>query len=199
MAIECFEQRQRLRRPARRNHRASKVRLHKRKVWLDRSHALKGVDRVLVSPGDELYLTNLPLNIERQGIALQGHPQDAQRLVQPPEWPQRRVGVGTSDGWVTTMNGILATDATTFVPGHGDVQTRADLQKRAADMTARRDQIKALVAQGKSLDDVRASLGEQPPAARGGGGGGAGATGRGAAFPNFQDFTAVIVAEQTRK
>jgi glyoxylase-like metal-dependent hydrolase (beta-lactamase superfamily II) len=105
---------------------------------------------------------------------------------------------GTSDGWVTTMNGILATDATTFVPGHGDVQTKTDLQKRVADVTARRDQIKTLVGQGKSLDDVRASLGEQPPAARGGGGGGGG-TGRGAAFPNFQDFTAVIVAEQTRK
>jgi cyclase len=104
---------------------------------------------------------------------------------------------GTSDGWVTTMNGIIATDATTFVPGHGGVQTKADLQKRVADVTARRDQIKALVAQGKSLDDIRASLGEQPPAARGGGGGAA--AGRGAAFPNFQDFTAVIVAEQTRK
>jgi len=105
---------------------------------------------------------------------------------------------GTSDGWVTTMNGIVATDAMSFVPGHGDVQTKADLQKRIADVTARRNQIKGLVAQGKSLDDVRAGLGEQPPAARGGGGGAA-APGRGAAFPNFQDFTAVIVAEQTRK
>lgn len=104
---------------------------------------------------------------------------------------------GTSDGWLTTMNGIVATDATTFVPGHGDVQTKPDLQKRIADVSARRDRIKALVAQGKSLDDVRAGLGEQPPPARGGGAG-AGA-GRGPAFPNFQDFTAVIVAEQTRK
>jgi cyclase len=106
---------------------------------------------------------------------------------------------GTSDGWVTTMNGILATDATTFVPGHGDVQMKADLQKRLVDMAARRDQIKVLVAQGKSLDEVRAGLGEQPPAARGGGaGGGGGGAGRGA-FPNFQDFTAVVVAEQTRR
>src|SRR5581483_4298966 len=106
---------------------------------------------------------------------------------------------GTSDGWLTTMNGIVATDATTFVPGHGDVQTKADLQKRIADVSARRDQIKALVAQGKSLDDVRAGLGEQPPPARGGGGGAGTGAGRGPAFPNFQDFTAVIVAEQTRK
>ena len=112
---------------------------------------------------------------------------------------------GTTDGWVTTMKGILATDAVTFVPGHGDVQTKADLQKRVADMTARRDQIKALAAQGKSLEEVREALNEPPPAARGGRGpgGGAGAAGgpgmgRGV-FPNFQDFTAVVYAEQAKK
>jgi hypothetical protein len=78
---------------------------------------------------------------------------------------------------------------------------KGDLQKRLVDMAARRDQIRVLVAQGKSLDEVRAGLGEQPPAARGGGaggGGGGGGAGRGA-FPNFQDFTAVVVAEQTRR
>jgi len=53
---------------------------------------------------------------------------------------------GTTDGWVTTLNGIIKTDATTFVPGHGDVQMKADLQKRVADTIARRDAIKAQVA-----------------------------------------------------
>jgi len=100
---------------------------------------------------------------------------------------------GSSDGWVTTLNGILATDATTFVPGHGGVQMKADLQKRLADTLARRDQIKMLVAQGKSLDEVRAAMGEPPPPARAGAGGGGGA------FPSFQDFTGVIYAEQTKK
>jgi cyclase len=101
---------------------------------------------------------------------------------------------GSSDGWVTTMNGILATDAVTFVPGHGDVQMRADLQKRVADEAARKDQIKALVAQGKSLDDVRQGLNETPPPARGGA-----APGRGPAGPNFTDFTAVVYTELTKK
>jgi glyoxylase-like metal-dependent hydrolase (beta-lactamase superfamily II) len=135
---------------------------------------------------------------------------------------------GTTDGWITTLNGIIATDAVTFVPGHGDVQTKADLQKRVADTTARRDQIKALAAQ-KSLNEIRVALNEAPPAARGGGGGGqgggggapggpggggqGGAGGRGGAggaapagagpgrgaFPNFQDFTAVVYAEETKK
>lgn len=93
---------------------------------------------------------------------------------------------GSSEGWITTMNGILATDAVTFVPGHGSVQTRADLQKRLADTIARRDQIKALAAQGKSLDEVRQALNETPPAAR---------PGRG---PNIADFTAIVYRELTK-
>jgi len=95
---------------------------------------------------------------------------------------------GSSEGWATTINGILETDAVTFVPGHGGVQARTDLQKRLADETSRRNQIKALVAQGKSLDDVRQALGETAPAAR------PGATG-----PNFTDFTGVVYAELTKK
>jgi cyclase len=129
---------------------------------------------------------------------------------------------GSSDGWVTTMNGILRTDATVFVPGHGDVQMKADLQKRLAASIARHDQIKALAAQGKSLDEVRQAMNEPPPVARGGGGGQGGAQGGGGqgggrggapggpggggaagagrpAFPNFQDFTAVVYAEATKK
>src|ERR1700680_4275952 len=128
---------------------------------------------------------------------------------------------GSSQGWITTMNGILATDAVTFVPGHGDVQMKADLQKRLADTTARRDQIKALAAQGKSLDEVRQGLGDSPPATRGPGGlGGPGAGGPGGAAmgggpgpggpgagggaarppgPNFMDFTGVVYGEVTKK
>jgi cyclase len=106
---------------------------------------------------------------------------------------------GSSDGWGTAMNGIIAIDAASFVPGHGDVQMKADLQKRVADMMARRDKIRALIAQGKSLDEVRQAIGEQPPAARGGGGGAApGGAGPGA-FPSFRDFTGVIYVAQTKK
>jgi cyclase len=96
---------------------------------------------------------------------------------------------GSTDGWVTTINGILATDAVTFVPGHGGAQAKVDLQKRLVDTIARRDQIKALVAQGKSLDEVRQALNEQPPAARPGGGPG----------PNFADYTGIVYNEQTKK
>jgi cyclase len=96
---------------------------------------------------------------------------------------------GSSEGWINTMNGILATDAVTFVPGHGGVQTKADLQKRLTDTIARRDQIKALAAQGKSLDEVRQALNETPPTPRPGAGPG----------PSFTDFTGVVYGEATKK
>lgn len=67
---------------------------------------------------------------------------------------------GTTDGWVQTIRGIIALKANNFVPGHGDMQTKASLQKLLASAQDRREQIKKLVAQGKPLTDVKAALGE---------------------------------------
>ena len=67
---------------------------------------------------------------------------------------------GSAAGWIATAKGIAALDADTFVPGHGDIQTKADIQKRLADSEARRAQVKQLVAQGKSLDEIKAAVGD---------------------------------------
>jgi len=67
---------------------------------------------------------------------------------------------GSSDGWIRTMRGILALKANNFVPGHGDLKNRADLQKLLADTEQRRNKIKKLVAEGKSLNEVKTALGE---------------------------------------
>jgi len=83
---------------------------------------------------------------------------------------------GSSAGWVESMKGIVALNADTFVPGHGGTQNKAELQQRVANTAARRDKIKQLVAQGKSLDDIKKELGE--PTARPAGGN---------AFPTFTE------------
>src|SRR5579862_8702180 len=70
---------------------------------------------------------------------------------------------GSSEGWITTAKGIVALNADQFVPGHGDVQTKAAVQKREADAAAKRAKIKELVAQGKSLDQIKAAVGDPPP------------------------------------
>src|SRR5580698_7546938 len=67
---------------------------------------------------------------------------------------------GSAEGWIKTAKGIASLDADTFVPGHGDIQTKADIQKRVTDAEARRTQVKELVAQDKSLEEVKAAVGD---------------------------------------
>jgi cyclase len=98
---------------------------------------------------------------------------------------------GSSEGWITTTKGIAALNADQFIEGHGDVLTKADIQKRAADAEAKRTKIKDLVAQGKSLDEIRTAVGDPPPAPARGGGGGRG--------PGFPSFTQVVYQELTKK
>lgn len=96
---------------------------------------------------------------------------------------------GSSEGWIATMKGIAALKADQFVPGHGNVQTKADIQNRLTSVEAKRAKIKELVAQGKSLDEIRSAVGDPPPAAGRGGGRG----------PVFASFTEVVYRELTNK
>jgi cyclase len=96
---------------------------------------------------------------------------------------------GSSEGWVMTAKGIAALNADQFVPGHGDVENKAAVQKKATDVAAKRAKIKDLVAQGKSLNDIKAAVGDPPPAQGKGGRGG----------PGFASFTDVVYQELTKK
>lgn len=69
---------------------------------------------------------------------------------------------GSSAGWIDSMKGIVALNADTFIPGHGGPQTKPELQQRVANTAARRDKIKQLAGQGKSLDEIKKELGEPP-------------------------------------
>lgn len=73
---------------------------------------------------------------------------------------------GSSEGWITTTRGMLALNSDRFVPGHGAVQTKAAIQKALAAAEAKRAKVKDLVAQGKSLDDIRVAVGDPPARGR---------------------------------
>jgi cyclase len=96
---------------------------------------------------------------------------------------------GSSEGWIATTKGIVGLKADQFVPGHGDVQTKSAVEKRLTDAEAKRAKIKDLVAQGKSLDEIRTAVGDAPPAQGRGGGRG----------PGFASFTQVVYEELTKK
>ena len=91
---------------------------------------------------------------------------------------------GSSAGWMTTVRGIEGLAADRFVPGHGDLQTKADIEARFASLSKKRDEVAALVKQGKSLDEIRTAVGDPAPASGGRGGG-------------FASFTEVVYRELT--
>jgi len=95
---------------------------------------------------------------------------------------------GSSDGWIQSVEGMIAFNAETYVTGHGKLQTKADLQQDLADAEARKAVIKKMVAEGRSLQDIKDALGEkpQPPAAPG-------------EHPPFPTFTETTYQELTAK
>ena len=75
------------------------------------------------------------------------------------KFPVIHIG-GSSEGWVTAVTALLALDANTYVPGHGAMETKAQLRARLQDVEQRRVQIKQMVEQNKSLAEVEQALPE---------------------------------------
>ena len=86
----------------------------------------------------------------------------------PPDDTPIHAGLhGSATGWFETVKGMLALDADTYVLGHGETLfTKDDARKKLALIQGKWDKIQALVAQGKSLGEVKAAMGESaaPPA-----------------------------------
>lgn len=83
---------------------------------------------------------------------------------------------GSTEGWLANVKGMIGLNADTYVTGHGDLLTKADLQRKLTATTERRNKIAAMVKEGKTLDEIKAALPDAPaPGAppRGAGGGGA--------------------------
>jgi cyclase len=97
---------------------------------------------------------------------------------------------GSSEGWITSVKGLLGLSADTFVSGHGDLQTKADLQTRLTAVVSKRDAIVSLIKDGKSLDEIKAAVGDPPSPGP--------VPGR-AAAGGFATFTEVVYQEMTRR
>jgi len=89
---------------------------------------------------------------------------------------------GISSGWIESEKALIALNAEVYVPGHGSaLQTRDDLEKRLKVVEDRRTKITQLVAQGKSLDEIKAAVDPGRPPDR------------------FPTFTEVVYNEVSRK
>ena len=86
---------------------------------------------------------------------------------------------GSSLGWIAAMKAILALDADVIVPGHGPIESRAQLAVRIKDVEERRAAIKAMIEAKKTLPEIEAAL-PQPDA-----------------NPRFLTFAQTVYAELT--
>jgi len=65
---------------------------------------------------------------------------------------------GSAAGWLKFMKALINVDADTYVLGLGDIWTKAQMEQRLAAQQAVYEQIKGLVAAGKSRDEIRETL-----------------------------------------
>ncbi len=93
---------------------------------------------------------------------------------------------GSVLGWMENVKGMLGLNADTYLTGHGNSMTKADVQKKFDLIQDKYNKIKAMVAQGKSLDEVKQALGEtETPQPTNG--------------PRLTSFTEVAYQELTKK
>ncbi|MFB3779001.1 MAG: MBL fold metallo-hydrolase [Bryobacteraceae bacterium] len=93
---------------------------------------------------------------------------------------------GSSQGLVRTLNGMLSLDADTFLSGHNDPMTKAEIRNLLSSIEEKQAKVKSLAGQGKSLDEIRQAMGVA--AAPGGQGG-----------PRFPSLVEIIYQEVTAK
>ena len=62
---------------------------------------------------------------------------------------------GNSFGLVDALQNILKLDADTFVHGHGDIASKSDIEGLIKSLEEKQAKIKALMKEGKSLDEIK--------------------------------------------
>ncbi len=62
---------------------------------------------------------------------------------------------GSSFGLVKTLKSILELDADTFVHGHGDTANRSEIEEVIKALEDKQKKIKALIDEGKSLEEIK--------------------------------------------
>jgi glyoxylase-like metal-dependent hydrolase (beta-lactamase superfamily II) len=69
---------------------------------------------------------------------------------------------GSTEGWLKSVKGMIGLNADSYITGHGDIVTKADLQRKFDATTVRRNKIAEMVKQGKTLDEIKAALPDAP-------------------------------------
>jgi cyclase len=71
---------------------------------------------------------------------------------------------GTPVGYIETLKKVIALPAEKYLSGHSDPLSKDDLRALLKSMEDKLAKVRELVAQGKTLDEVKAAMGVQTPA-----------------------------------
>ena len=76
---------------------------------------------------------------------------------------------GTSTGLVKTLQALLDLGADKYVPGHGEVLGRSEVEAALESLREKQDRVRALIREGKSLEETKAAFGISTAPAKPGG------------------------------
>jgi glyoxylase-like metal-dependent hydrolase (beta-lactamase superfamily II) len=76
---------------------------------------------------------------------------------------------GTSTGLIKTLKALLTLDADKYIPGHGGIVTKSDIEILVKGLQEKQDKIKSLIQEGKSLEEVKTAFGISSAPAKPGG------------------------------
>jgi cyclase len=80
-----------------------------------------------------------------------------------------RVKGGTSTGLIKTLKALIELKADKYVPGHGGIVTKSDIEGEMKMLQEKQDKIRAMIKEGKSLDEVKTAFGIPTTPAKPGG------------------------------
>ncbi|MBP1624117.1 MAG: fold metallo-hydrolase [Acidobacteria bacterium] len=75
---------------------------------------------------------------------------------------------GNSTGVTKTLKALIDLDADRYVPGHGDILSKSDVEGAMKNLQEKQEKVRAMIREGKSLDDVKKAFGVAESAKPGG-------------------------------
>jgi len=143
------------------------------------SDTINGVKLTLIHVANAHTSGDLAVYLPDEKVAITGD------LIGPGDPLIHRNKNGESEGWIKFVSELVKLDANTYVLGHADPETKAQVEANLKNAQEKRTKIAALVKQGKSLDEVKQAFGETPKP--------------GAAPPRFPTYTETTYEELTKK
>ncbi len=76
---------------------------------------------------------------------------------------------GTSVGLIKTLQALLELDADKYVPGHGNIVSKSEIETVLKNLREKQDKVRSLIQEGKSLEETKKAFGIADAPAKPGG------------------------------